>query len=391
MNDISHLSNIQLDTVASSRTEHVARVRHGLARHIIVTVSIAVVVVLVFFLVSAAIIAVTHLNAHTKERVNILSKSVEQLIEQESDKLGAVTESIADNAHLAQAFKQRDRTVLVQSSATLFAALKENHRITHFYYHNVDGTNFLRVHHPSRYGDMVDRHSLAVARQKDKVVSGIELGVLGTYTLRLVKPWHYQNQLIGYIEVGMEVDHLFEKLHKISGLPVAVVIQKRHVTRAQWQQGNEIFGRDSDWEQLADSVVLGVFGDLGEPARFDANTQGGVLDWLAGGGTVYRTIEINDIRQRTIGHLHIAFDESDVGEGTIEVIAYLTMLVVLSLLALVLILQTSIKRVESRLNTAIAERSDFERRVKYDQMTSVYNQQKFYRLLDLELERAVRQ
>jgi diguanylate cyclase (GGDEF)-like protein len=391
MNDVSQPSDIQPKGVVSGDVKHVAGVRHGFAKHIIIPVSIGIGIILMLFMLSASIIAVTHLNAYTQERLTTLAKSVDQLVQHETDKLGAVAESIAIHGRLADALIQKDRATLLRISAPLFAALTENYSITHFYYHNVDGTNFLRVHHPQRFGDIIDRYTLSLARHSGTVAAGIEIGVLGTYTLRLVKPWHYQDQLIGYVEIGLEIDHMFEELRRITGAALAVVIDKQYLTQAQWQQGNVIFGRDSDWDRLTDSVVLAVFGDFAEHALLNVNVQKSTSQWLTGGGIVYRTLPINDIQQRTIGRLHIALDESVSREGTIEIVSYLTLVVGLSLLALIVILRAVTNRVEGRLNTAIAEKSDFERRTKYDQMTSVYNQQEFYRLLDLELERAVRQ
>ncbi len=391
MNDVSESSGIAPKGVAAGRAQRVTGVGYSFAKHIIIPVSIAIGIILVLFMASAAIIMVTHLNAHTQERLSTLTNAVDQLIRQETDKLGAVAESIATNARFAEAFVAKDRATLLQNSAPLFAALSEKHRITHFYYHHLDGTNFLRVHHPAHFGDIIDRHTLGMTRQSGKLVAGIELGVLGTYTLRLVKPWRYQDQLIGYVEVGLEVDHLFERLHQISGIALAVEIEKQYLTRAQWQQGNLTFGRDSDWERLPDSVMLAVFGDFDEDALRNVEAQQGVSEWLTGGGTIYRTIPINDIQQRAVGYVHIALEEGVRREETIETVAYLTLIVGMSLLALILILRAVTNRVERRLRTAIAEKSDFERRIKYDQMTSVYNQQEFYRLLDLELERAVRQ
>ncbi len=391
MNDVSQPSGIQPKSVVSGRVGRVAHVRQRLAKHIIIPVLIAIGFILVVYVLSASIIAVTHLNEHLQERLSTITRSMDQLFALESDKLGAIAESIIINSSLAEAFVHKDRAALLQNSASLFAALRENHQVSHFYYHNLDGTNFLRVHHPQRFGDAIDRHTLARARQSGKVASGIELGVLGTYTLRVVKPWHYRGNMMGYVEVGMDINHLFEKLHQITGNALAVVIEKQYLTRAQWHQGNAIFGRDSDWDRIPGKVLLAVFGDFAEHTlQFSAARQGG-SKWITGGGTVYRAIAINDIQRRTVGQLHIALDESASRAKTIDIISYISLTVFVSLLLLILILRAAANRVEGRLSAAIAEKSDFERRVKYDQMTSVYNQQEFYRLLDIEVERAVRQ
>jgi len=209
--------------------------------------------------------------------------------------------------------------------------------------------------------------------------------------LRLVKPWDYHDQLIGYVEVGLEIDHLFEQLHRITDTAIVVVIEKQYLNRANWQQGNLIFERDSEWDRIPDSVVLGIFGEIGEHALLNDNPYEGVSEWFTAAGTVYRILPLQDVQQRNIGRVHIALDESVITTRTIDILWYLTLAVGLALLTLVSILRMATKRAETRLSTAITEKSDFERRTKYDQMTSIYNQQEFYRLLTLELERAQRQ
>lgn len=39
-------------------------------------------------------------------------------------------------------------------------------------------------------------------------VNALELGPFGTLTLRLVIPWHNQNGLIGFLELGTEVNEI---------------------------------------------------------------------------------------------------------------------------------------------------------------------------------------
>lgn len=115
----------------------------------------------------------------------------------------------------------------------------------------------------------------------------------------------------------MEIDHLFEKLHQVSDSALAVVIDRQYLTQEQWQQGNLIFGRYSDWDRVPDSVVLGVFGDFAEYALLTVYAQEGISEWLTGEGIVYRTIPIKDIKQCTVGQLRIALDATVTREGTI--------------------------------------------------------------------------
>ena len=62
------------------------------------------------------------------------------------------------------------------------------------------------MHDPNRYGDVIQRVTLDRATEGG-TSWGIELGPLGTFTLRLVHPWRIDGKLAGYIEVGEEIGH----------------------------------------------------------------------------------------------------------------------------------------------------------------------------------------
>ncbi|MDK1032003.1 MAG: diguanylate cyclase, partial [Planctomycetia bacterium] len=127
--------------------------------------------------------------------------------------------------------------------------------ITHFYVHDTDRVNFLRVHKPDRYGDVIDRFTMMKTAKTAEPASGIELGPLGTLTLRAVHPWRIDGRLIGYIELGMGVDHLVKELRESLGIDVMLLVDKRFLNRRDWVAGMRMLGRKADWEQFADSVV----------------------------------------------------------------------------------------------------------------------------------------
>ncbi len=365
--------------------------RQHLSRLIIAPVSVAICLLMLLFFLFASIITLRNLQTAVHDRVVTIDESFKQLIQLETDKLKALAESLIANQELAQAFARKDRDALLRGSTHLFDTLREAHRVTHYYYHNTDATNFLRVHHPPKFGDVIDRHTLRTARQDDNVAFGIELGVLGSYTLRLVKPWQHEGNLIGYVELGMEIDHLFEQLHRISHTSLAVTLYKNRLRRENWLQGNAIFGRVSDWDRFPDKLLLATFGGFDDSVVHRNDMRLSAWGYLTGAGLVYRTLTIRDVKQRRIGELYLGFDTSDIAGRTLTAVAYLAVIVILSFVSLVAFLHVVIKRVETRLRTAMTERADFERRSKYDQMTNVYNKEEFYRLLELELQRSKRQ
>ena len=62
--------------------------------------------------------------------------------------MSSLAAALVRNDELRSAFTARDRDALFRASQPIFERLHRDNRITHFYYHAPEGTNFLRVHHP---------------------------------------------------------------------------------------------------------------------------------------------------------------------------------------------------------------------------------------------------
>jgi hypothetical protein len=157
---------------------------------------------------------------------------------------------------LREAWLARDREALLKHAEPIFKELRRRHRVTHFYFHGLDRVCFLRVHSAERYGDAIERFTLNGAMERERTVGGIELGPLGTLTLRVVGPWYLDGKLAGYIELGEEIEHITPQLRRTVGAELLFLIDKRHLDRAGWEEGLRMLGRSDDWEQLSDFVVV---------------------------------------------------------------------------------------------------------------------------------------
>jgi PAS domain S-box-containing protein len=197
-------------------------------------------------------------------------KLFQKRLDSETEKLSAVIDLLSRNEQIKSAWLARDRTTLLKLSSPILSELSEKLKITHFYFHDNDRVNFLRVYTPERFGDVINRYTLIQAQESGRPSSGVELGKLGTMTLRVVHPWRIDNQVIGFIEMGEEIDHLILKLKDILGVELYVSIYKEFLTRENWEIGMRLFGHDSNWNQLPSSVIVSrtlkevpqVFGDF---------------------------------------------------------------------------------------------------------------------------------
>lgn len=201
-----------------------------------------------------------HSNEDIERDAASAATRAEHLYQEEIDSsagmLGAAMEVLVTDQGLRQALASRDRTQLLQRSAPLFAELKKKYAITHFYFSDRQRVNILRVHQPARFGDTINRATTLQAQRSRQTAYGVELGPLGTFTLRLVMPWFAADgQLLGFVELGMEIDHVLRKVQHIGNTKTYVLINKQFLERKEWEAGMRMLGRLPEWEQFSDVVV----------------------------------------------------------------------------------------------------------------------------------------
>ena len=85
---------------------------------------------------------------------------------------------------------------------------------------------------------------------------GIELGPYGTFTLRLVHPWRIEGELVGYIELGEEIEHITPRLAEALGVQLLIILNKDILNREDWEEGQTMMGRSGDWELYPYDVLI---------------------------------------------------------------------------------------------------------------------------------------
>ncbi len=194
-----------------------------------------------------------------KREISRTLKAVERFflrsLEGEALEIHAAFHGIMENERARRAFLDRDREGLMQWARPLYHQLHHHHQITHFYFTEPDRRNWLRVHKPSRHGDIIDRFTTLEAERTGKSAQGLELGPLGTLTLRVVMPWHDDGRLIGFLELGKEINHIIEGLHDVLEIDLMVLIHKKHLRREGWEQGMSLFGHSENWDRFTNTVI----------------------------------------------------------------------------------------------------------------------------------------
>lgn len=197
-----------------------------------------------------------NLNQSSQEILGQSFSELSTILAEQSSGLTALMRVIVRDDVLQLGLKRQDRQLLYQGYERLFTQLRENHKITHFYVHRADRINLLRIHKPEKYGDLIDRFTALEAERTGSIASGIELGPLGTFTLRVVMPVMENNQLLGYIELGKEIEDALATIHGKYGTECFVTIWKDFLKRDEWEQGMRMLGRNPDWSRYKNKVII---------------------------------------------------------------------------------------------------------------------------------------
>ncbi len=223
---------------------------------------------------------------------------------------------------LQKALRSKDKAALLAHSMDLFKTLRTKHKITHFYYHSPERVNILRVHQVERSGDKINRFTAIQAEEKNDTALGLELGLLGTFTLRVVVPWYDGEELLGYIELGKEVDDLVHIISELNEVELLISINKEFLDRENWTDGMKMLGRKFDWDSHSDKVVISNTLELSQVehkslllfASEEYRNHTNDHETLDLKGRLYHldTIILHDVGGREVGSLMILNDMSEV-------------------------------------------------------------------------------
>lgn len=183
----------------------------------------------------------------------------ENIINQQEVQLESLFDYFQNDTAVQKLFLSRDREGLLAAVQPTYAKINSKYNITHCYFLSTDKKCFLRVHKSERHGDIIKRFTLDQASRNNKIVAGIELGPLGTFTLRVVTPWLINGQLAGYLELGREIEFLTEELqksHESHNIELVTLIAKVFLDEAQWRDRQEMMGTGANWDTLNHHVII---------------------------------------------------------------------------------------------------------------------------------------
>jgi len=188
-------------------------------------------------------------NYETTQRAQ---RHFDKQVQQSILDISGILQLIHDKQELKSAWQKKDRNLLSLSAQHLYKEINAAFDITHFYFHSTDGNNFFRAHRPGRFGDYINRKTLLTARRTGQPSAGLELGTFWQFVLRVVHPWIIDGQVVGYLELGREIDHISQDLKQTTGAEFITLVNKQFINKDDWQK---VFGGKFSWRQMDKWVI----------------------------------------------------------------------------------------------------------------------------------------
>ena len=238
-------------------------------RGLMVPVTAVVVALVIGFGAALWWIQARRMEYATQHILSTTRAAFQKTLEQKSDQLTSTLKAIASIEKVVEALAARDPQRLYSETRSVFADLRREHGVTHFYFMDPSRLCLLRVHKPETNGDRIERFTAREAERTGKTSTGIELGPLGTLALRTVMPVFSGSALVGFIELGQEAETILGGIQREAGVELAVTVSKTALDRERWEKGMAMLGRAADWDRFP-QVVLVHCSATEPPAGFEA-------------------------------------------------------------------------------------------------------------------------
>ncbi len=227
----------------------------NIKKPILTVFSLTFLLLLAAFIVGTYHVLQLHIKDIARDRLNSVDEFLHSELQNQTDLILELVQPIVSNRAFKKAFIDQDRTTLLQLAHPEYNTIFATHRITHFYFHTSKKINYLRVHAPERHSDRVTRYTMLKAVESGQLASGLELGPLGTLTLRVVRPWYDEGELIGYVEIGKDLSQIINQLKRVLDVEMFVAVSKNKFDKELWPQNKELLGLPGNWDFLNNYLV----------------------------------------------------------------------------------------------------------------------------------------
>lgn len=357
--------------------------KHSIRIPVLVPLGLAIAGLMIFSILGAYLLQSRNYADRVRTKVIGVQALYNQYIQSDTQLMNGMLDMLDDREDFRQAWLKGDRDELLKVAKPIFESIRSKYDITHLYFHSPDKTCFLRVHNPTQYGDAITRATMEMVASQQKPIWGVELGTFGTFILRVMHPWFIEGKLVGYIELGEEIEKILPAIKQVFGVDLVAVIEKQYINRADWEEGMRVMGRGKpNWNLMTDKVAVNsTFGAITQESAQAIKTfsQSGdkslfgvsVGDRRYGGGNV----PLLDAGRRQVGEIIVMKDITQM-QATLKKIS-ITLVALAAVVTSILcgVFYVYIRRIENRLTGVyINLNAQVEKRkIAEEQLRDAYN------------------
>ena len=319
-----------------------------------------------------------NISQKAAESFDFMSTSLDYIIKKDTDLMIGLIEQIEKDQKVVALFHSNKREDTYKYLLDTYKTFNKRYDITHFYIHKTTKQNFVRIHNQKKNSDFINRTTLENASKNLKPSSGVEFGISHNLTLRVVVPWFFEEKLIGYIELGKEVDKLTPELTSLVNVDMIFTIKKELISEKDFEKWKNSNNRNRHYEMMDNHYIIdSTVGKIGKELQEYFNERG-VHDnhFIINFDRKFfvHTSPFYDVNNNHVGAIHLLIDETKDYTFLYNLIIEVT-IIILCLLAFILVYYYKfLKKIEKKLDNAYEE---IELISITDALTNLYNKRHY--------------
>ena len=355
-----------------SSSDHPPIPEQRILRSIILPLGVAIIVLMLAVVCGVVWLMEKEDRAQVGRVVSAAERLLDIQLDEEEETLKVSLAGITSNSAFAAPLRATNRGDLQRLALPIYTSIHPEAQVTHFYFGTADGTTILRVHAPSRYGDTFDNGLTAKAARTGKPEGGLQIGHHGALSLRVSAPYRDGNEVLGYVQHGIEFQHILDTIHQALGVDVITLISKQRLVQAEWERGRSYFKWSEPWDRFPSVVMnnstMSPIPDAVVSHMATAPADGDITaSYISDHGRIFYVapLPLRDEAGERLGSVVVVADRTELITGSRLLIGAIVVLCLGIATMLIVVFRRIISDVEQKIRRSIAGKArahaDFER------------------------------
>jgi hypothetical protein len=300
-----------------------------------------------------------------KRSLSTAKESFMNLQKNDLKMMTALVEELAVNQEIKTAFMTGNRERLMELTIPRYKEYKERYGVTQWNFMDASPENrmVLRLTLPKKFGDPIPRKTLKNAVTSGQNSYGTELGNTG-FAIRVVKPWSDNGKIIGYMELGEEINRFVKVLKELTGNEFGLILKKQYLKASDWETTRLALNLRNNWDDQKEFVLATTTTSDESFLKYDGAfeqlpEEGIIIGQVKHGDSVFvkGIFPIIDITNRKVGGLFVLQNITDIYAGMKETQNKTILFIIIQALVISLVLIFILMRLVFRRLTTMIDKA----------------------------------